>query len=391
MTELDAARTRAGLVRDRLMAWLLDEALPTWWAFGIDHARGGFHERLGLRCEVLDDPRRTRVLARQVYVFALAGRIGFSGRWREAVEMGTDYFLRHAMLPDGTVRLTVEPDGRPRDDSFNLYDQAFALFALASAAPVVENRERVEAAAVRLRDHLVGRYKHPGAGFEESIPPSEPLKANPHMHLFEAFLAWRDAEGDATWSELADEIAELSLSRFMDADSGFLREFFAADWTPAPGEAGRIVEPGHQFEWSWLMTRWGTLRDRADALAAARRLADLGERFGVDAARGVAINELFDDGSVKDAAARLWPQTERIKAHAALAGIAGNDEARARHWSGAADAGQALLRYFEVDAPGLWLDRMQPDGSLVREPVMASSFYHIVCGIEELDRALRAG
>lgn len=34
-------------------------------------------------------------------------------------------------------------------------------------------------------------YKHPVAGFEEENPPRTPLCSNPHMHLFEAMLAWR--------------------------------------------------------------------------------------------------------------------------------------------------------------------------------------------------------
>ncbi|HUG62994.1 MAG TPA: AGE family epimerase/isomerase, partial [Methylomirabilota bacterium] len=354
------------------------------------HATGGFHERLGTRCEIRPEPRRTRVLARQIYVFAMAGRFGFQGDWRRACREGVDYFMARAVKPDATVRLVIAADGSPVDDMFNLYDQAFALFAFAAAAPVVEDRARMEAAATALREALLTRYRHPASGFEEGDPPTAPLKANPHMHLFEACLAWVDAGGDLVWSSLADEIAELCLSHFIDPHSGFLREFFAADWTPAPGVDGRIVEPGHQFEWAWLMTRWGVRKDRPDALAAARKLAALGEAHGVDPVRGVAFNELFDDGGIKDGVARLWPQTERIKCHMALAAIASTDAEKAHHLDCAGDAGEALLRYFDVETPGLWRDRMELDGSFLVEPAPASTFYHIVCGIDEFDRGLRA-
>jgi len=262
------------------------------------------------------------------------------------------------------------------------------LFAFAAAAAVSEDRSRIEAAAVRLRDLLVGRYKHPMAGFEESAPPSLPLKANPHMHLFEACLAWEEVGGDGVWSELADEIAELCLARFIDPQEGWLREFFTADWTPAAGEAGRICEPGHQFEWAWLLTRWGGKRQRPDAIAAARRLAQLGEMHGVDLKRRVAVNTLLDDGSIKDGAARLWPQTERIKGHVALSKVADGVAARDDHLRHATQAAEVLMDYFAVDTPGLWRDQMQPDGSFRLEAAPASTFYHIICAIDEMAKAL---
>ncbi len=43
-----------------------------------------------------------------------------------------------------------------------------------------------------------------------------------------------------------------------------------------------------------LLERWGRLRGREDAIAAARRLYEAGRR-GIDPARGVAMNELWDD------------------------------------------------------------------------------------------------
>jgi mannose-6-phosphate isomerase len=107
-------------------------------------------------------------------------------------------------------------------------------------------------------------------------------------------------------------------------------------------------------------------------------LIEIGEGPGVDPARGVAINQLLDDMSVHDAQARLWPQTERIKAHV----LAGND-------GKAAAATLGLLRYFDTPVKGLWRDRLNADGSFVQEPAPASSFYHVVCAILEIDRAVR--
>lgn len=383
---LSAAQSELATVTEELNRWLMTEALPTWWAFGVDHVNGGFHEVLGLRCEITPAPRRVRVTARQIFTFALAGRLGWTGPWERTVEEGLAYFLDNCVLPNGAVRMVTNADGSPKDDTFCLYDQAFALFALAAAASVVKDRSRVETAAVKLRELLFTQYKNPVAGFEESIPPSLPLKANPHMHMFEACLAWEEVGGDKTWSKLADEIAELCLTKFLDPKEGWLKEFFNADWSVVDGVPGRICEPGHQFEWAWLLTRWGTSRKRPDAVAAARRLCELGETHGINVPQQVAIMGILDDLSIHDGTARMWSQTERMKGNVALAAVATDVAARDAHLANVVKGARALQRFFEVDTNGLWRDRMNADGSFVIEPAPASTFYHIICAIDEVGK-----
>ena len=208
-----------------------------------------------------------------------------------------------------------------------------------------------------------------------------PLLSNPHMHLLEAALSWISVGTDPEWRALADEIVALALGRLVDAGTGALREHFDEHWVPVAGTAGRIVEPGHQFEWAWLLLCWGG-SGAADAYRAATRLVQIGETHGIRA--GVTINALLDDFSIHDAEARLWPQTERLKA-ATLMGAMTRD---ARYWSMAEQAAQGLRRYLDTDVPGLWYDRLKVDGQFVQQAAPASSFYHIVCAIGELSAAL---
>jgi mannose/cellobiose epimerase-like protein (N-acyl-D-glucosamine 2-epimerase family) len=378
----DAAR-----LRDRLKTWAVEAAYPLWWEVGADHAKGGFFEKIDLEGEAVDGPRRGRVLPRQIFAYAIAGELGWNGPWRAAVEHGLAFYLSAYRRPDGLFRTLVGPSGESLNETADLYDQAFAIFALAAVAKALPDRaEEAKAIAVRVRERLVAERKHPVAGFHQSNPPTAPLQSNPHMHLFEAMLAWSEIDRDPAWRALADEIAELALSRFIHADSGMVREFYGLDWSPAPGIEGRICEPGHQFEWGWLLLRWGRLAGRADATAAALRMIDDAEELGTDFARGVAINALLDDHSAYDEDARLWPQTERIKAAVLAADITGN----AKYWGMAVAAAVGLLAYLRTPVPGLWRDKYRPDETFVEEPAPASSFYHIVLGILEMDRAVSA-
>jgi mannose/cellobiose epimerase-like protein (N-acyl-D-glucosamine 2-epimerase family) len=380
-----------------LEAWLQEAALPLWLERGVSKD-GGFVEKLDAEGLPTADPRRSRIHPRQVYCFVQASRsarIAMPGAWEATVARGWDAYERVYRRDDGFYGNLSDADGHLIDDTFDLYNQAFALLGMASMARGYPGRSKVMAA--QAQDFLVALragYGHPDAGFEEARPPRTPLGANPHMHLFETAMEWETVAPDAAapdavkWSALADEIAGLCLSRFIDPRTGAVREFFDHDWHPMPGEVGRIVEPGHQFEWAWLLAHWAKRRgERPDALAAARRLFDLAETHGICAQRDVAMMALLDDFTVHDATARLWSQTEWLKSAVFLATLSDGSE-RTRYLASARRAAAAFQRFLDVPLQGLWRDRQMPDGSFVDEPSPASSFYHIVCAILELRTCL---
>jgi mannose/cellobiose epimerase-like protein (N-acyl-D-glucosamine 2-epimerase family)/mannose-1-phosphate guanylyltransferase len=363
-----------------LDSWLWTSALPLWWTMGADHQRGGFFELLGADGAPVAAPRRMRVQARQAYVYAKAGAAGWPGPWRVAVTHGLAALESYYRRPDGLYRTLVSNEGEPLDDTAFLYDQAFVLLALAAAAKAADAPRPSEEIAAALRDRVVGRFARKGGGFSEQAAQGSTFQSNPHMHLLEAALEWSDVAGSAgTWLELADSIVQVCLTHFVDADSGALREFFDDDGKPVAALPGRIVEPGHQFEWAWLLLRWSTLQKDAKAAEAARRLIEIGERHGIDPLRGVAMDSLLDDMSQQARQARLWPQTERLKAALALASQAGSAAERAAAEAHALAAANGLAHYLQTSVPGLWHDKMRADGTFVAEPSPASSLYHI-CG-----------
>jgi mannose/cellobiose epimerase-like protein (N-acyl-D-glucosamine 2-epimerase family) len=376
------SRTLKDLSGD-LQAWLNTSALPLWHARAVDRVNGGFIEWMSQDGQPRPAAKRCYPQARQIYVFAQAGLMGWDGPWRETVEQGLDFFLRAFPRSDGLMRLRVGADGAAEDETPRLYDQAFALLVLATARRVLPERAaELEARAVVLRDRLLADQRAPHGGFIEVV--GQPFYANPNMHLLEAALAWVETSDDPAWGPMADEIAELALAKYIDPRGGFLREYFDAAWSPAAGDDGRLVEPGHQFEWAWLLINWSRLRGRSEELAPAARLYEVG-RLGVDKARGIAINALWDDLSVRDADARTWPQTEWIKAAVAMAGLwpAGSAR-RAELEADVAAAIRALDKYLQTPVKGLWWDRYLADGSFADEPAPSTSFYHIVCAIAEL-------
>jgi mannose-6-phosphate isomerase len=375
------ARCQLRLAQNRLREWLLVEAMPLWSRRGVDPIHGGFEERLSVEGAPTHEARRARVQPRQLFAFVGAQRLGWQGSAQSVVSRGLNYFVQHYRRPDGLYRTLVAADGTVLDEAVYLYDQAFALLGLASAQRLLSAAADHEQPAQALLAATARALRHRSGGFETGLSERLPLQSNPHMHLLEACLEWQQLSEAECWRALAEELTELALRRFIDADSGLLRETFTADWKPASSLPGRLIDPGHQFEWAWLLLRApGALQ--SEARSSALQLIENAERVGVH--QGVAVDALLDDGTIHQATARLWPQTERLRALACAAALTGEE----RYWLRAHEAAKALLRYLNATLPGLWHDELLPDGRFRIGPAPAGNLYHIVGAVLAVEEAL---
>jgi mannose-6-phosphate isomerase len=231
------------------------------------------------------------------------------------------------------------------------------------------------AAARATRERLDARWADPSGGYLEGEMAPHPGRQNPHMHLLEAYLALHAATGQAADLAGAEPLAALFMSRLLGTPE-HIPEEFDSGWRPiASGGAA----PGHQFEWAWLLDRL-RLAGGSDRSMTVRALVAFGERYGVNE-DGFAIDEVWSDGRVKSAEARLWPQAERLKA--ALIG-GGEDEIAL---AAARQAAGALNAYLDVPTPGSWRDARLADGGWRPGPAPASSAYHIVSALQTLIEA----
>jgi mannose/cellobiose epimerase-like protein (N-acyl-D-glucosamine 2-epimerase family) len=376
-------KARIHTQHSQLCGWLLDAAYPLWSTKGVDPA-GGFFERLGQDGKPFAEPRRSRVTPRQAFCFAMGPCMGWKGDAAGLVKHGLDFWFAKFQRPDGLFRTLINADGSVADDRAITYDHAFGILAFQLGATLGDWRVERERQAHELLRTVLERTRRADGGFENGVPTSMPLESNPHMHLFEAMLAGCEVASEKSlWQQLADEIAEFALARFFDGN-GVLHEFFGADWKFAEGEKGRIIEPGHQYEWAWLLLRWAGDR-HPKARSVALRMIEVTEAKSVR--NGLALQQQLDDFSPHDASARLWPQTERLKAGALAARLTGE----AKYFAMTASAAESLQRYLATPIPGLWYDRIDVNGDIVEEPAPASTFYHLVAAVAEISALARVG
>ena len=381
----DLERTDLRALNARFQSWLADAALPLWAMKGPDTNYGGFFETIGLDGEPCFDNKRVRVTARQIYCFALAAQNHWVGETAALIEHGWAFLNGIGGRGNGSIRHILTREGEIVNDGPDLYDQAFVLLAHAECMRITGDEQHAEQAR-SLLGWMRSELGHAEAGFYDRPNQKTMLRSNPHMHLLECALAWVSLDPDGPWWELAEEIVSLCRRRFVRSSDGALQEFFNADWS-ARTDASALIEPGHLYEWAWLLIRWQEMGG-APCDDLYRRFFELGDTYGLCAQRHVAVDSLTPDLRWTDGQARLWPQTERLKASLALAAISKGEE-RQRFSAHALHSALALWGYVDGLLPGLWRDKLRKDGQFVSEPAPASTFYHIICALTELDRFIK--
>lgn len=317
------------MTADRLYAgvrtWIFDDALPFWAAAGVDRVHGGFVEQLALDgTDSGVDFNRIRVLCRQIYVFSHAALLGWDDGFALA-RHGYDFLTGKAWLGDkGGWARRLDREGRVTDATPDLYDIAFVIFALGWFHKATGDTQALDFAD-RTLCFLNAAMRHPGgSGFLTEKPASGPRLQNPHMHLLEAALVHVETYGHPGFRALADEIVELFERRFFDPSTQSLGEYFYADWTRLDVDGAGWVEPGHQFEWAWILAAYQRLTGRQVG-DLAHALVAFAEAHGVDGLTGSTFNAMTDDGAARDRGSRLWPNTERIQAAVAMFELEGRD------------------------------------------------------------------
>ncbi len=355
----------------RLELWARDAALPFWDSQARD-LDGGWYEHLNLdRSPDPDAIRRLRVQARQVYVYALADRLGWYAPANDVARTTFDFMVEKGYRPEGNAGFIhlLKPQCTVHDARRDLYDHAFYLLACAN---VGTHGEKI---AGEIESFINTDLASPQGGWLEGTPHKLPRRQNPHMHLFEASMAYFDLTGDKHWLDYSHRIFALFKQHFFDPEHHIIREFFKENWTIADGPIGETVEPGHGVEWVWLLGQY----ERHTGIDTSHYANTLYEK-AITTGDYFLNDEEDIHGNIRRQSRRLWVQTEVIKAHLAQAerGMAGSADMAAATIEG-------LFQYYLND-DGSWNDQINACAVNMAKTIPVSTFYHIMCMAAEAVR-----
>lgn len=357
---------------------LLMDAFDTWSDIAWDKENGGFVECLDMAgIPDTEAVRRVRVQARQVFSFARAISMGWSHPdiARKLMLQGLAYLNGPCRHPDGGWVHKVSKKGDILDDTRDLYDHAFILMAGAAIHDATGDPAGLKLAEEALSFIDESMYDEALGGYFDALPRPALRRANPHMHLLEAFIYLYNATKDKSYLDRAGQIVGLFEVYFFDPKQDHLIEHFNSDWSRAEGQKGQFFEPGHQYEWATLLAMYDKLADR-DTLSWRRRLIKMADRKGLNKETEFACNCCHLDGSAIDNKQRIWHQLEMF---------------RTRLWhpetgpEGDADRIFEALKasYFEGVPKGTWIDEIDSDNKPVSRTIPASILYHLVTAFDD--------
>ena len=328
----------------------------------------GWNADMALPYEALDaahqplPPQRYRAMAcaRQLYLFSsLIGQVPGAQVRAGALFRSLQQHFHDA--EHGGWFYSIDPQGAPLDQRKDLYTHAFIIFACAHYWDKV--REPLVESVLNAALQVVAQRFATGDGLYEasldrdwSSLDSGPLQ-NPLMHLAEAFLATLSVREDIAVQRALVELCTAMQKRFIDSQHGVLME-------KPLGAVDNWFEPGHQFEWYFLLESSPLLRG-SKLHAALDRAFAFTEQQGVEADTGAVLAMLDPQGHGKDSTQRIWAQAEYLRA---LTLRPGSESAVLRQL-------QALQQRF-LHAGG-WHECRDDQGEVSRKDMPSTTPYHL--------------
>ncbi|MDF2644107.1 MAG: N-acylglucosamine 2-epimerase [Pseudomonas sp.] len=346
-----------------LQAHFLRVIVPLWQG-------PGWNAQLALPYEALDaghqplPPQRYRAMAcaRQLFLFSsLIDHPDVADAQSRADTLFRSLQQHFHDAEHGGWFYSIDPEGRPLDRRKDLYTHAFIIFACAHYW--AKTREPLAESALDAALKVVSDRFADGAGLYEaqldedwSSLGSGPLQ-NPLMHLAEAFLATLSLRADPQTQSALDGLVEHMQRRFVDPATGVMLE-------KPLGAVDNWYEPGHQFEWFFLLQSSPDMHDRPLHESLTRGFLHA-EAQGVDSETGAVAAALTLEGDVLDGTQRIWAQAEYLRA------LALHPQTRAE----LSDQLRALQERFLHD--GGWNECLDTEGRVSRRDMPSTTPYHL--------------
>jgi mannose-6-phosphate isomerase len=327
-------------------------------------------------------------------MLAHLGRLTGQQRLIEAARRVNGFVTTHLRDPDGGCRYAVNPDGSPIDTPEAMlrrtYDQSFVLLALVTLRKVEPSWVAEEEIATcwsfvetALTDRAQGALWEDDRMAKAGARRGDLRAQNPHMHMLEAVLQCLELTGDPVWAKRARSLVTAGERYFIDPSSGAVREFVGHDLEPINSPEGARREPGHQYEWAWLLARYAQLTGDTDAVRLIGPMHDFAVAHGWrhdGAMAGALFDALAAHGRVTEDSHLLWPLTEAGKYHAAVFRDTG-DVASAQKAREIADL--IFGRYFAPNFEPRWVNQFDDAGKVVWSAGLSRLLYHVALFVTE--------
>ena len=119
---------------------LFDHVIPFWETYSLDEQHGGYFTCLERDGTVFDTDKLVWLQARQFWTFSmLYNRVRQESRWLDIAKTGVDFLLKHGMDAQGHWYFSLDRQGNPLVQPYNIFSDCFAAMALSQYALAVND------------------------------------------------------------------------------------------------------------------------------------------------------------------------------------------------------------------------------------------------------------
>ncbi len=357
----------------------LQKALITWGSAGYDKKHGGYVEALSFSGKPqynLD--KRFRIHPRNIFSHSAGTVWGYSDTLSVA-KAGALFMMEKCWMPRGGFVSLTTRDGSHKDKHIRTYEHAFVLLGFGWLYYATKD-DIYKKWLYKVWGLFETIFAHSDGGFVTSIPDDgSPRQQNPHMHIFEALLNLYELFGDKHWIIAAEKIYGLFRKHMCTYEENIIREFFKDNWMPDE-QKGELVDPGHHYEWIWLLCKYERLTGKTvDVISNLYTFALL----GTSPVTGLGYDECYFDGRIYRDTHRLWVQTEKLKAHLALRERATDLSRKEKHLDLAEETLKKIFSYYFITDKGVWYDQVDEHYNNISKNAPASTLYHVLIALHE--------
>ena len=233
---------------------LLDDVIPFWERHSPDREFGGYFTCLNRDGSLFDTDKFIWLQARQVWTFAmLYNRVERRPEWLALARLGADFLRAHGQAPNGDWYFSLNRQGQPLVQPYNIFSDCFASMAFGQYALAAGDDSAAALAQATYRN-ILRRQGNPKGSYNKLVPGARPLKnfALP-MILCNLTLEMEPLLAADEVEATIQACIQAVMGDFLDPQRRLVMENISPSGELVDSFEGRLLNPGHAIEAMWFL------------------------------------------------------------------------------------------------------------------------------------------
>lgn len=352
---------------------LVQNIMPFWMKYGLDHEHGGVYTCVARDGELMDTTKSVWFQGRFAYTCCFAyNNIERRQEWLDAAKSTIDFIEAYCFDTDRHMFFEVTADGTPLRKRRYVFSESFAAIAMAEYSKATGNKEYAEKAMQIFRE-MRQRLTTPGMLEPKYLPTVECIGHSITMILINVANVLKQVIDDPELDEQTDISLESLTKNFVHPEFKALLETVGPNGEFIDSINGRLINPGHCIETSWFLMEVAERRGDKELLKFALQVLDWSWDWGWDKEFGGIINFRDCKGYPQQDYSQdmkfWWPQCETIIANLYAYKLTGDEKYLERHRI----ISEWTYAHFPDHEYGEWYGYLHRDGS-VAQPAKGNIF-----------------